>query len=102
MMMIDFSAINEVEVLLSGTCLFKTIVVKAASHVITFNGHNLTIDNVWQAANRQFPCMLADDARPGIRQCRQFVETVAKQPRAIYGINTGFGPLSGFRVSPEE
>jgi histidine ammonia-lyase len=30
------------------------------------------------------------------------VESLAAQPRAIYGINTGFGPLSGFRISNEE
>src|SRR6266446_10585692 len=70
--------------------------------MIAFNGHNLTIDDVWQSACHQSPCSLADDARPGIRRSRQFVETVAAQPRAIYGINTGFGPLSGFRVAPEE
>lgn len=70
--------------------------------MIKFNGHNLTIDNVWAVAARQCACALADDARPRIRQSRQFVETVAAQPRAIYGINTGFGPLSGFRVPPDE
>jgi histidine ammonia-lyase len=27
---------------------------------------------------------------------------VAAEPRAVYGINTGFGPLSGSRVAPED
>jgi phenylalanine ammonia-lyase len=70
--------------------------------MIAFNGHNLTIDDVWRVAGLQSPCALADSARPQIRKSRAFVETVAAQPRAIYGINTGFGPLSGFRVPPEE
>jgi histidine ammonia-lyase len=30
------------------------------------------------------------------------VESLAAQPRAIYGINTGFGPLSGFRIATED
>src|SRR5499426_81667 len=70
--------------------------------MIAFNGHNLTIDEVWQAAALQIQCSLADDARPRIRQSRQLVESLAAQPRAIYGINTGFGPLSGFRIAAEE
>jgi histidine ammonia-lyase len=70
--------------------------------MIALNGHNLTIADVWQVAGRQSPCALADDARPLIRRSRELVESLAAQPRAIYGINTGFGPLSGFRVSGED
>ena len=33
---------------------------------------------------------------------RALVEKIAAEPRAIYGINTGFGPLSGTRVSPAD
>jgi histidine ammonia-lyase len=35
-----------------------------------------------------------------MRESRALVEKVAVEPRAVYGINTGFGPLSGSRVSP--
>src|ERR1035437_654551 len=70
--------------------------------MITLNGHNLSIAEVWQAAALQTPCALAAEARPLIQRSRQLVETLAAQPRAIYGINTGFGPLSGFRVSNED
>ncbi len=37
-----------------------------------------------------------------IRRSREMVESLAAQPRAIYGINTGFGPLSGCRVAAED
>ena len=50
----------------------------------------------------QSACELATEARPLIRRSRQLVEALAAEPRAIYGINTGFGPLSGFRVSDED
>jgi len=70
--------------------------------MIKLDGHNLTIAAVWQAAALQEPCTLADEARPLIRRSRELVESLAAQPRAIYGINTGFGPLSGFRVSGED
>src|SRR5947208_8008095 len=70
--------------------------------MIKLNGHHLSIDDVWRVATEQVPCSLDDVARPGIRRSRQFVESLAAQPRAIYGINTGFGPLSGFRIAPEQ
>src|SRR5882762_3900304 len=73
-----------------------------ASDPITLNGHNLSIAEVWQGAALQAPCTLAGEARPLIQRSRQLVESLAAEPRAIYGINTGFGPLSGFRVSHED
>src|SRR6267154_2620060 len=69
---------------------------------IALNGHKLSISEAWQIAELNFPCALADEARPQIKRSRELVESLAAQPRAIYGINTGFGPLSGFRVSNQE
>jgi len=68
----------------------------------TLNGHNLSTDELWRVACLKSPCALADDARPLIRRSRQLVESLAAQPRAIYGINTGFGPLSGYRIAAEQ
>jgi len=70
--------------------------------MITLDGHKLSIAEVWQIAGQQSPCSLAEAARPQIRASRALVEKLAAEPRAIYGINTGFGPLSGFRVSTED
>ena len=70
--------------------------------MIALNGHTLSISEVWQIAAAQATCSLADEARPLIRRSRELVESLAAQPRAIYGINTGFGPLSGFRISGED
>src|SRR5882672_2471693 len=67
--------------------------------MIKLNGHALSLEEVWQVASLQSPCELAPEARPLIKRSRDLVESLAAQPRAIYGINTGFGPLSGFRVS---
>jgi histidine ammonia-lyase len=70
--------------------------------MITLNGHTLSIPELWRVACLKSPCKLSDEARPLIRRSRQLVESLAAEPRAIYGINTGFGPLSGFRVSNED
>jgi phenylalanine ammonia-lyase len=67
--------------------------------MIALNGHQLSIAEVWRISAQKQICRLAGGARPQIRRSRRLVEKLAAQPRAIYGINTGFGPLSGFRVS---
>jgi histidine ammonia-lyase len=73
-----------------------------SSSTIQLNGHDLSIAEVWRIASLQSPCELSAGARPLIRESRKLVEDLAAQPRAIYGINTGFGPLSAFRVNPAD
>ena len=70
--------------------------------MIALNGHTLSISEAWRIAASHDSCALAEEARPLIRRSRELVESLAAQPRAIYGINTGFGPLSGFRISGED
>ena len=70
--------------------------------MIKLNGHTLSLQGLWHGACLQTPCELDEEARPLIVRSRELVESLAAQPRAIYGINTGFGPLSGFRISNEE
>jgi histidine ammonia-lyase len=70
--------------------------------MIALNGHKLSISEVWQIASLHGSCSLAEEARPLIRRSRELVESLAAQSRAVYGINTGFGPLSGFRIGNED
>ncbi len=70
--------------------------------MIALNGHKLSIVETWQISAQKTPCKLSPAARPLIRRSRKLVESLAAEPRAIYGINTGFGPLSGFRISGDE
>jgi histidine ammonia-lyase len=69
--------------------------------MIELNGHTLTIPALWSVSQGETTCLPAR-ARRRMRQSRALVEKLAAQPRAIYGINTGFGPLSGTRVSPDD
>jgi histidine ammonia-lyase len=70
--------------------------------MIELNGHGLTLRDLWSISQRESACGLPDSAREAMRASRALVEKVAAEPRAVYGINTGFGPLSGTRVSPED
>jgi histidine ammonia-lyase len=70
--------------------------------MITLDGHALTIAGLWRIAVEREPGVLAATARRRMKQSRALVEKLAAEPRAIYGINTGFGPLSATRVAPED
>src|SRR5437899_1843862 len=69
--------------------------------MIPMNGHNLPIEDLWRVAPLQATCELSGQARPRIRRRRELAEPLAAQPRALYGIHEGCGPLSGYRVSGE-
>lgn len=45
---------------------------------------------------------LGETAREHVRACRERVERMAHGHKAVYGINTGFGPLCDTRISPED
>ena len=70
--------------------------------MIALNGHTLSISELWKIASHHAQCEISSEALPLIRRSRKLVESLAAEPRAIYGINTGFGPLSGFRIPPEQ
>jgi histidine ammonia-lyase len=66
------------------------------------DGHTLTIEQLWQGSTQNLKFALSDKAAASVDASRAFVEELAQQDRAIYGINTGFGPLSGTRISDED
>jgi histidine ammonia-lyase len=70
--------------------------------MIQLTGHDLTLGNVWEVSHRRASCEIAAAARQRMAASRALVEKIAAEPRAVYGINTGFGPLSGTRVPPED
>ncbi|MBC8453678.1 aromatic amino acid lyase [PVC group bacterium] len=70
--------------------------------MLEINGHKLKIENVWDVSQKAIKTKLSDDARVAMRESRALVEKLAGESRAVYGINTGFGPLSGTRVDPKD
>jgi histidine ammonia-lyase len=74
----------------------------ATAIMTTLDGHALNLDAFWRVAAEGEPARLTPAARQRMKRSRALVDRLAAEPRAIYGINTGFGPLSGTRVSPED
>jgi len=63
---------------------------------------HLTLDIVNGIADGSVKAELCQDALDKINASRQNVEIMASSDEAVYGINTGFGPLCDTQISPEE
>jgi histidine ammonia-lyase len=70
------------------------------STIVELDGHSLTLESMWRTAVEGVPCRLCVRSRDLMRASRALIEQLADGERVIYGINSGFGPLSGCRVEP--
>ena len=70
------------------------------THYISNNFIDLSTINGIIVSNKKLA--LSDDAIESIDKCRKYLdETLQKQERPIYGINTGFGALYNVKISNE-
>tara|TARA_R110002124_G_scaffold63013_2_gene172090 strand:+ start:5329 stop:6858 length:1530 start_codon:yes stop_codon:yes gene_type:complete len=63
---------------------------------------HLDLDIVNGIANGTIKAELCQEALDKINTSRQRVEKMAASNKAVYGINTGFGPLCDTQITPEE
>lgn len=63
---------------------------------------HLTVDKTIQIARGELKAGLTPEAISKVNACRAKVEKMAASEKAVYGINTGFGPLCDTQISPEE
>lgn len=70
--------------------------------MININGYSLLPLHVFNVAHEDASFELAEDAKQKMLESRELVDRFENEERSIYGINTGFGPLSGSRVSAED
>mgnify|MGYP005989937827 CR=1 FL=1 len=62
----------------------------------------LTVDKVIAIAQGSLKAEITPGAAEKVRKCREKVETMASGNKAVYGINTGFGPLCDVQITPDE
>ena len=62
----------------------------------------LTVEKAIAIAQSEVKASLTPEAIEKVNQCRIKVEAIANSDKAVYGINTGFGPLCDTQISPEE
>ncbi|KAB1068161.1 histidine ammonia-lyase [Tamlana haliotis] len=62
----------------------------------------LTVEKILKISKGKLKAILTPNAIEKVNQCRLKVEKMATGKKAIYGINTGFGPLCDVQITPEE
>ena len=62
----------------------------------------LTLDTVIGISEGTIEGILTEDVKDKVVACRKKVEVMANSNRAIYGINTGFGPLCDVQITNEQ
>ena len=62
----------------------------------------LTVEKVIAIAKGTLKAVITKDTERKVNDCRKKVEIMANSDVAIYGINTGFGPLCDVQISPEQ
>ncbi|MFD1162905.1 histidine ammonia-lyase [Hwangdonia seohaensis] len=67
-----------------------------------YGTEHLTVNKAIAIANGTLHAGMTEDVKNNIKKCRQNVETIASSNKAVYGINTGFGPLCDVQITPEQ
>jgi len=62
----------------------------------------LTVNKAIAISNGSLKAVITDEVKSKIKDCRQKVETISSSNKAVYGINTGFGPLCDVQITPKE
>ena len=63
---------------------------------------HLTVEKVIAISEGKLHAILTVEAKEKVIECRRKVELIANSNKAVYGINTGFGPLCDVQITPEE
>ncbi len=70
--------------------------------MIQIDGNSLTLEEIYQVANKNVPVSLAPGAVLNINESRGWVEKIIDQGKPFYGINTGFGTFADRQISVAE
>ncbi|WP_445734113.1 histidine ammonia-lyase [Mariniflexile sp.] len=70
--------------------------------MFNYGMEQLSVEKVIALANGDLKGVLTNDTIKKVNDCRSKVETMANGNIAVYGINTGFGPLCDVQITPEE
>lgn len=63
---------------------------------------SLTVSKVIAIASGELQTTLCEETIQKVNSCRKKVELMAASTKAVYGINTGFGPLCDVQITPEQ
>jgi histidine ammonia-lyase len=70
--------------------------------MLELDGQQLSLAEIERVASGDEQAALASSARARIEAARRCVEKILAEERVVYGVNTGFGKLSDYRIAPQE
>jgi histidine ammonia-lyase len=70
--------------------------------VVLLDGESLALEKVVEVARHGVEVKLSPEAQVRVRASRRVVEKLLVERRPVYGVTTGFGALSGTRITPED
>ncbi|MBN1963343.1 MAG: histidine ammonia-lyase [Anaerolineae bacterium] len=70
--------------------------------IITLDGENLTIDDVWAVAVEGAEAVLSEKARARVQVCHDAVLRLVERGEIAYGVTTGFGAFKRKLIKPEQ
>jgi len=70
--------------------------------VFKYGIDQLTVSKTIAISNGTLSGVINETAKEKVITCRERVLKMAKSDKAVYGINTGFGPLCDVQITPEE
>ncbi|TMI47303.1 histidine ammonia-lyase [Candidatus Bathyarchaeota archaeon] len=69
---------------------------------VMIDGSHLTLDQVLRVARENAETVISEKAIGRTRNGRKALEQLLQEKKVIYGVNTGFGALSNFRIPTED
>jgi len=78
----------------------KTTIIYAMK--FNYGIDHLTVEQVLAIAKGTLQAQITPEAASRINACRAMVDQMANSNKAVYGINTGFGPLCDVQISAAE
>jgi histidine ammonia-lyase len=69
---------------------------------IQIDGETLTIEDVVRVARENTEVEIPDAVGKRVRKARETLQKLIDEGQTIYGVNTGFGALSNFKIPPQE
>lgn len=70
--------------------------------MIILNGHCLTLKDIGKIATGKHKLKIAAENKEKIIKAEKVVKKISEADEAVYGINTGFGHLSTFKINKKE
>ena len=70
--------------------------------MFTYGTDKLTIEKVIAITKGKLKAKLSEEAIENVNACRAKVDAIASGSKAVYGINTGFGPLCDVQITPQQ